>query len=296
MIRKSMLKLVLLAVSGAAASSLEATPVLFAVTQTGSLYSVNQTTYVPTLVGTVPGTPSLIGLATDILSNKLYAFDRNASNLLQIDSTNGSILTTTNLGMTAGTLNEGDLAFNPASAGTGYIASSAFPISSFWSFTTTAGSGSQIRTCNTNPCSDTTTRVFIDGLAFNNAGSTLYALQQGGANLYTMNTATGVPTVVGATGVTGSYSLGALARRPTDDAYFALLSNNSLANLYSIDVSTGVATSLASPLGSLGTVTGLAFVDVSGPPPAVPEPATLWTVAAALLYATVKKYRRAIHE
>src|SRR4030081_1842229 len=126
MIRKSMFNFVLLAASGAAASSLQATPVLFAVTQTGSLYSVNQTTYVPTLVGTISGTPSLIGLATDVISNNLYAFDRNTSNLLKIDSTNASILTTTNLGMTAGTLNEGDLAFNPVAAGTGYIASSAF--------------------------------------------------------------------------------------------------------------------------------------------------------------------------
>src|SRR4051812_1306971 len=102
MIRKWMFNFVLLVFSGAGASTVQATPVLFAVTQTGSLYTVNQTTYAPTLVGTVTGTPSLIGLATDILSNNLYTFNKDASNLLQINPTNAAILTTANLGMTAG--------------------------------------------------------------------------------------------------------------------------------------------------------------------------------------------------
>src|SRR6202035_4595116 len=115
-----------------AAGSLCADPVLYGITQTGTLFSVDPTTLGTTTYGTVGGGVSVIGVATN--GTNLYTFDRNTDRILQIDPTNANTLNTIDIGLLSTTLvGEGDLTFRSATQG--FISSAQFPNSSYYSFT-----------------------------------------------------------------------------------------------------------------------------------------------------------------
>ena len=268
----------------AALPRLGATPVLYGSTQTGDLFQVDPTTAVTTLLGSIAGTPSIVGLA--VSNNHLYALDANTGNVLELNTANAATINTINLGLGAAAVGEGDIAFDGSGAnfngsGTMYIASAAFPTVKFYSATltnSTTGTNSLLKTCGTNPCPSGETRIFFDGISF--VGSTLYGLQQGGAGLYTINTGTGVPTLAGSTGIAAGNANGALTTRFTDNQLFGVLSNNIGATLYMFTV-TGTPTLIGALSGSQTNVTGLAFVDVA--PLAVPEPSTMLLLSSGLL-------------
>ena len=277
-------KLFVLILSGAAllTARLDAGPVLFGVTQTGSLFTVDPTNASVTSVGTIAGTLALTGLA--VSNNHLYAYDANANNLLEISidpAQHGAILNTFNLGISA--IGEGDIAFDAGSGnfnGSGilYIASAAFPTVKFYSDTltnATTGSSTLLKTCAVSPCPSGETRVFFDGLSF--VGNTLYGLQQGGAGLYTINTANGFPTLAGSTSLAGGNANGALTTRASDNELFGDLSNNVGATLYTF-AADGTPTAVGT-LGSMTNVTGLAFVNE---PDQLPEPSTITLFACGL--------------
>jgi hypothetical protein len=115
-------------------------------------------------------------------------------------------------------------------------------------------------------------------LAF--VGSTLYGLSaQGGTQLYTVNTATGATTPVGSTGIAlgTAYGYGGLAY--ADGVLYAVVSGDTTfptpvdaAYLYTINISTGVATEVAEIEDASGDafdggLSGIAFE--------TPEPGTI---------------------
>lgn len=267
-----------------AAPRLPAVPLLYGITQTGSLFTVDPTnTANVTVLGTVAGgADSLIGLATN--GTNLYTFDRNSDTFLQIDTSGNTIGSAISVGFGSTTIGEGDFTFG--SANSGFLASAQFPTAAFYSFTLgTPGSESLLHS------DATATRVFLDGLAFGSGGATLYGLQQGGAGLYTINTTTGVPTLDGATTIpAGPYTFGGLGFDPNTSTMYGALANNNLANLFTFNVATGAGT-LVGAIGTLTNVVGLAEFDNGAL--ATPEPGTLVLLGAGLAaIAAGRKYRR----
>ncbi len=267
------------------APQLSAGPVLWAVTQTGTLSIIDQTTASVTPVGTIAGTLSIIGLATS--NGHMYALDANSNNLLEISTDpnqHGAILNTFSIGLgTPPTIGEGDITFDGGSgnfngSGTMYIESAQFNLEKFFSATltnSTTGTSTLLKSCNTATCVNGDPRLLFDGTSF--VGGTLYGLQQGGAGLYTIDTGTGLPTLAGATGIGAGNANGGLTTRPGDNQLFGDLANNSAATLYMFGIN-GTPTAVGT-MGSLTNVTGLAF---TGTGSATPEPGTIALVTAGL--------------
>ena len=134
----------------------------------------------------------------------------------------------------------------------------------------------------------------MDGLDFDSSG-VLYALSQSSAvdgrlRLFTLNTGTGQPTLIGDIGVAeprhaGNEIVADIAFAP-DGTLYGVLDDS----LYTISKSTGAATLI----GATGFrhLSGLAFldmdVDTENPTP-VPEPGTFVVVAGALLALASRK-------
>lgn len=255
-----------------AAGNLSATPMLYGITNAGTLFTVDPTTLVTNTLGTVPGGVAVIGVATN--GTNLYTFDRNTDRILQIDPTNANTLSTIDIGLVAGTavIGEGDLTFSSTTQG--YISSAQFPTSAYYSFTLgSPGSNTLLHS------DSTTSRVFLDGLAVESG--TLYGLQQGGAGFYTVNTTTGIPTLVGSTGIAaGPYSFGGLAFNSLTGTTYGAMANNNFSNLFTINVGTGLATWLG-PIGTFTNVAGLAVFDAN--PVATPEPGSILLLMTGLL-------------
>jgi hypothetical protein len=252
-----------------AAGSLCADPVLYGITQTGTLFSVDPTTLATTTYGTVGGGVSVIGVATN--GTNLYTFDRNTDRILQIDPNNASVIQSIDVGLGSTVIGEGDLTFSSMSQG--YISSAQFPTAAMYSFNL-GGTHALLHSD-----SNSSTRVFLDGLAID--GSTLYGFQQGGSGWYTVDTTTGVPTKVGNTGIAAAaYGFGGLAFDAANSTMYGEMSNNSLANLFTINPTTGAAIELGA-IGSFANVAGLAEFDAGTT--STPEPGSVFVVITGLL-------------
>jgi hypothetical protein len=233
-----------------------------------------------TAIGTLDVTATPLGLFKN--GSSLYVYDLNNNVVRQINPSTAATISTINIGLQASP-GEGDVVF---SNGTGFLASTLQPNGSFingsgtlFSFTLTANSAHVI----------STTIPFIDGLTV--ANGVLYGLAQGGAELYTINTTTGTVTPVGATGVSGTFSVGGLTTA-LDGALYADLTNfqNATSEFFTIDPATGKATFVGNI--PFSRVSGL--VDNSTSNGTSPEPSTFFLALSGgllLAFALRRKYQ-----
>jgi hypothetical protein len=232
-----------------------------------------------TAIGTLDVNAAALGLFND--GSSLYVYDIDHNVVRQINPSTAATISTINIGLT-GTPGEGDVVF---SNGVGYLISTHQPDGSFspgagtlFSFTLTANSAHVI----------STTVPFIDGLTV--ANGILYGLAQGGAELYTINVATGATTAVGATGVSGSFSFGGLTTA-SDGTLYASLANfsGSTSEFFAIDPATGKATLVGNI--AFAQVSGL--LDNSPSNGTSPEPSTFFLALSGgllLAFALRRKY------
>jgi hypothetical protein len=252
-----------------ASGSLSATPLLYGITNVGTLFTVDPTTLTTNMLGTVAGGVAVIGVATN--GTNLYTFDRNTDRILQIDPTNANTLAIIDLGLASAVIGEGDLTFRSATQG--FISSAQFPNATYYSFTLGAPGSNTVLPAPVP-------KILLDGLAFE--AGTLFGLQQGGAGFYTVNTTTGVPTLVGSTGIAGiTYSFGGLAFNSLNSTTYGALANNNLSNLYTIDTGTGAAT-LVGLIGTFTNVAGLAEFDANPVQVTTPEPGSILLLITGL--------------
>ena len=265
MIGFTLRRLVLLTMAAAAISAPAWGSTLYGITFGDQLITINTSTGAGTVVGTLSTSMGAFDLGT--YNNNLLAYDQNANLFREINPANAQTITSFSVG---GANLHGEGSFVAKTDGTGYLDAAA---NGFYSFNLVAGTSALI---------NASTGTTFDGLALS-SGGTLFAIDQGGDSLYSINTSTGGPTLIGLTGIpqpSPSYVFGALAFDQSGNLYAALSDGVNNNNLYSINPATGAAAPIG-PIGSGLTVSGIAFYPAS----TVPEPASAWLTAAGLLLA-----------
>ena len=238
------------------------------ITNTPTLFNVDQTTGEATAVGPLgSATAQPFGLA--VSGGDLYTFDGSTDTIRRIDLAAGSF-TGAPINIGIGNLTgEGDIAFSLDGA-TGYITTanvSATGIApALYIFNLAAGTSSLVGTTR-----DEIGAITVDGLAFNPANGLLYAITDADDRLYTLNPSSGLLTGVGDLGVDPNSGFGALTF-DGGNLYGAI--NDSL---YIINPATGQATAIPAggAVGDFGSVSGLASV--------IPEPSSIGMLALGLV-------------
>jgi hypothetical protein len=223
---------------------------LFGITWfSNELIAIDPATGEGRLIGSLGEAAFSYGIAAR--SGKLYTFDQVTNRIREINPVTGEFSTTIDVGL-SGLQGEGDLTFR--SDGVGFLVSNlnanAQPVNDLYTFDVTTGTSQRIGSVN----------VAIDALAFDSAG-TLYALGQGDATLYTINTTTAAATAVGALGVDMNSPIAGMAFAPaapdgTEDIYASIDDR-----LHLINKNTGAATPVSADVldFGFGSVSGLVF-------------------------------------
>jgi hypothetical protein len=228
----------------------------FGVTWTGSqLLRINTNPTAGTAAGTLvaPLSAGVVPAGVAFRGNTLYVYDQLADRILEVDQATAATLVSINPNIT-GVFGEGDIAFR--SDGIGFLAPGA--PAQLYRFDITGPSSTQITAALTPT---------MDGFTFDAAG-VLYGLSEGGGGLYTINQTTGATTLVGNTGITGTFTFGGLSFDASGNL-FAVVGNAGGSFLYQLNPASGAATLL----GNIGfsEVSGLAFsTSLSIPPPSTP--------------------------
>ncbi|MDQ6655229.1 MAG: hypothetical protein M3Y80_05385 [Verrucomicrobiota bacterium] len=233
---------------------------LYGVTVFGNqLVAINPATGDARVLGTTAEPMSAFGIAAR--NNRLYTFDQVSNRIREINKINGSIKRTIDINLPSRILGEGDITFR--ADGVGFLAaalnSSAQPTNDLYMFkiddTTNLGVSTRIGS----------TSVPIDAMAFNAAG-TLYALGEGDATLYTINTTTGVATPVGPLGVTMNNPISGMTFAPVDPQGVQDLYASIDDRLFKINTATGAATPVSTTVLDFGvsSVSGLVFTPGAG--------------------------------
>ncbi|NIP24717.1 MAG: hypothetical protein GWN67_29290 [Phycisphaerae bacterium] len=230
------------------------------------LYATSFQTLVPDqLLSIDPGTGagSLIGNMTTLtpfgLSDRgteLYTFDLHDGNsIVRLDPATGNTMYKIAINP-PGITGEGGLAFR--SDGIGFVTSASGSVGDLWSFDLSIPNSTHIAQFQPG----------MDGLDFDGS-DVLYALEQSSGSvthkLYTIDQATGVPTLVGDTGVAATGSVAGLTFAP-DGTLFAAISYPADPNthaLYTLDPGTGAA-SLVGPIG-FREISGLTAMSTTEP-------------------------------
>jgi hypothetical protein len=163
---------------------------LFGVTWLGNqLVTINPATGEATIVGNLGEGVFATGIG--VSDGRLYVFDQVNDRLREVNKVTGKLVSSIDIGV-GNVSGEGALAFR--SDGVGFLAvplnANNQPVNDLYMFTIAPNGsvGTSTRIGSTG--------IAIDGLAFNSRG-TLYALAQGEATIYTINTQTAAATPVG---------------------------------------------------------------------------------------------------
>ena len=209
------------------------------------LISVDPSSGQGTLVGPLNAIVSGYGIAARY--GRLYTFDPNKNDIVQIDPATATLGNSINIGVT-NLQGEGDLAFR--GDGVGFLTSALHADGSvandLYSFDVIAGTAQRIGT----------TTEAVDALAFDNS-NTLYALGKDDTNLYTINQSNGTMTAVGPLGIAMSSPFAGMTFGPDGTLYAAINDQ-----LYVINKTNGAASpSLNTNVLDFGfsSVSGLAF-------------------------------------
>jgi hypothetical protein len=214
------------------------------------LISVDPNTGQGTLVGPFNATLSGYGIAARY--GRLYTFNPNADQIVEINPVTAAIGHSINIGVT-NMLGEGDLAFR--ADGVGFLVSAlhsdATVANDFYTFDVVDGTSQKL--------GSTTTAV--DALAFD-SNSVLFALGQDDVNLYTVDQTNGTMTMVGPLGVAMSSPFAGLTFGPDGTLYAAINDQ-----LYTVNKTTGAAKVLSTNVLDFGfsSVSGLAFQTPQSP-------------------------------
>lgn len=225
-------------------------------TGTPTTFTLDRTTGADAPVGALGDAATLpFGLA--VSNGVLYTFDGNTDQIRQINPLTGSY-TGTPINIGIGNLNgEGDIAFGMG--GVGYITTAGVGAAGntpqLYTFTLGNGTSTLIGTT-----SDALGPITVDGLAFNPANNTLYAITAEDDQLYTLNPSNGFLTPVGQLGVAPASGFGALTF--DNGTLYGAINDR----LYTISTATGVATPVGPSEGTdFGSVSGLAVAPVPEP-------------------------------
>lgn len=247
------------------------------VTSTPTTFTIDRNTGFDTPVGSLGDAATQpFGLA--VSGGLLYTFDGNTDQIRRINPATGAYIGTP-ISIGIGNLNgEGDIAFGLG--GVGYITTAGVGTTGITPVLYTFDlSGSSVLV---GPTADAEGPLTVDGLAFNPANSTLYAITAEDNRLYTLNPGTGFLTAVGTgLGVSPGSGFGALT---FDGGTLYGVINDAL---YTINISTGVAATVGVGLGTdFGSVSGLAAV--------VPEPSAVVLLGLAALGAGLSRRRHGV--
>ncbi|HEY4416848.1 MAG TPA: hypothetical protein VGO57_14245 [Verrucomicrobiae bacterium] len=208
------------------------------------LIAIDPATGQGTLVGSLNATLSGYGIAARY--GRLYTFNPNSDQIVEINPATAAVGRTINIGVT-NLLGEGDLAFR--ADGTGFLVSALHADTSvandFYTFDVIAGTSHKLGS----------TTVSVDALAFD-GGNVLYALGQDDVNLYIVDQTNGTMTAVGPLGVAMSSPFAGMTFGPDGNLYAAINDQ-----LYLVDKTTGAASVVSTNVLDFGfsSVSGLAF-------------------------------------
>jgi hypothetical protein len=195
------------------------------------LYSINPATGAAVAIGPIGF--AVTGLARHPTTNVMYGATT------PLDPVCSSCLITVNLATGAGTV------IGPMGLTIAELAFSATGVLFGWSESTDDLATINIATGAAVAVGDSGLSTLGDGMSF--VGGTLYVLPEGsGGNLYTVNTATGLPTLVApVSGAPIAANFSAATTHPTTGVFFAML-NASPSVLVTVNVATGVVTNVGS--------------------------------------------------